>query len=164
MKLKTLFCIGFITIVATIALVACTSKCNNKSAESEAASQEEETAKVINDKDERTFLRSFLDNYLKLNGKAAQELAREHLTQDFYSDYIEKCNNQDNAIDVIFETAPGDKVAKIDSIGKGLEEPSSYIVYVQVMGADKKAYSMQYDMDVVKEEGKYKLNDSEMND
>ena len=164
MKLKTLFCLAIITVVATIALVACTSRSADKSVEREVASQDQETANVINDKDEVTFLRSFLDNYLKLNGKEAQDLAREHLTQDFYSDYIEKCTNQDNAIDVIFETAPGDKVAKIDSIGKGFEEPNSYIVYVQVMGADKKAYSMQYDMDVVKEEGKYKLNDSEMND
>ena len=163
MKLKTIFSLAIITGVA-IALVACTSKTTNKSIETETASQDQDTANVINDKDEVAFLRSFLDNYLKLNGKEAQDLAREHLTQDFYSDYIEKCTNQDNAIDIIFETAPGDKVAKIDSIGKGIEEPSSFIVYVQVMGADNKVFNMQYDMDVVKEEGKYKLNDSEMND
>lgn len=162
MKLKTLLNIAVIACVA-MTLAACANK-SSKSAEPEAASQEQDTARVINDKDEVTFLRTFLDNYLKLGRKEAQGLAREHLTQDFYSVYIEKSNNQDNAIDAIFETAPGDKVAKIDSMGKGIEEPSSFIVYVQVIGADKKAYPMQYDMDVIKVEGKFKLNDSEMND
>ena len=162
MKLKTLSCIAILAGVA-IAIMACTSKAS-KSANSETHNQEQQKATVIDDKDEMTFLHSFLDNYLKLSGKEALDLARAHLSQDFYSDYLEKCTNQDNAIDLIFETAPGDKVEKIDSIGKGIEQPSSFIVYVQVMGSDKKVYAMQYDMDVINQDGKFKLNDSQMND
>ena len=122
------------------------------------------TATVIDNKDEETFLRSFLDSYIKLDDKQAQELARQYLTQDFYSDYIEHCNNQDNAVDVICETAPGDKVEMVETITKGDEDPNSYIVQVQLVGPENKPFPMQYDMTVVKEDGKFKLSDSEVND
>lgn len=156
MKIKVLLIVALIT--TTLA------GCGNKDKNPKMLAQNKATATVIDNKDEETFLRSFLDSYIKLDDKQAQELARQYLTQDFYSDYIEHCNNQDNAVDVICETAPGDKVERVETITKGDEDPNSYIVQVQLVGPENKPFPMQYDMTVVKEDGKFKLSDSEVND
>ncbi|MBR2147116.1 MAG: hypothetical protein IJ925_06825 [Muribaculaceae bacterium] len=156
MKIKVLLIVALIT--TTLA------GCGNKDKSPKMLAQNKATATVIDNKDEETFLRSFLDSYIKLDDKQAQELARQYLTQDFYSDYIEHCNNQDNAVDVICETAPGDKVEMVETITKGDEDPNSYIVQVQLVGPENKPFPMQYDMTVVKEDGKFKLSDSEVND
>jgi ABC-type transporter MlaC component len=52
----------------------------------------------------------------------------------------------------------------VETITKGSEDPNSYIVQVQLVGPENKPFPMQYDMTVVKEDGKFKLSDSEVND
>lgn len=160
MKFKTLFIVAVIAVIA-IGFSACNGKGNNE----QSAKEDTATIQVIDDKDEVTFLRTFLDKYLTLHGKQAQELARKHLTEEFYSDYIENCNNQDNAIDIICEVTLDEKVQRVDTIMKGIEDPTSYVVQVEVKGADGKPFTTQYDMTVVKvEDGTFKLSDSQVND
>ena len=159
MKIRTLFSVAIIA-----ALLIGLTACNGKKNDNQASKQENKKAQVIDDKDEITFLRSFLDQYITLNGKEAQEFAQKHLTQDFYSIYIENCNNQDNAIDVICEVLVGEKVDKIVKIEKGLEDPSSFIVLVMAKDAEGKEFPTHYDMTVVKENGKFKLADSQIVD
>ena len=158
MRFKTIFSIAVVTAIC-IGFVACIGKNGNQ------ASSDTKTAnKVIDNKDEMTFLHTFLDNYLSLSGKEAQELARKHLTEDFYSQYIENVSNQDDAIDLICEVAIDEKVEKVDTIMKGIEDPSSYIVQVEAKGIDGKPFTTQYDMTVVNQDGKFKLSDSQIND
>jgi len=159
MKMKTLICAA---IVAAIAM-GVTSCQGNKSSEHQSKAAAAPAA-VIDNKDEMTFLSTFLGQYLKLSGKEAQELARKHLTEDFYSSYIELCSNKDDAVDLICEVALDEKVEKVDTIMKGMEDPSSYIVRVEVTGVDGKPFSTQYDMTVVNEGGKFKLSDSQIFD
>jgi len=159
MKIK-LFIITAIITVSAIGITSCTGNNDNKQSSTQAEKQEN----VIDNKDEVTFLRTFLDNYIKLTGKQAQELAKKHLTQDFYSAYIENCNNQDNAIDLICELTLNEKVQKIDTIMKGIEDPTSFIVQVQAVDAEGNTFDAQYDMTVVNENGIFKLNDSQVND
>ena len=158
MRLKSFFSIAIIAAIS-IGFVACKGKNGNQS------SGENKTAnKVIDNKDEMTFLHTFLDNYLSLSGKEAQELARKHLTQDFYSQYIENVSNQDDAIDLICEVAIVEKVEKVDTIMKGIEDPTSFIVQVEAKGVDGKPFSAQYDMTVINQDGHFKLSDSQIND
>jgi predicted GH43/DUF377 family glycosyl hydrolase len=159
MKFKTLFIVAVIAVIA-IGFSACNGKGNNE----QSAKEDTATIQVIDNKDEVTFLRTFLDKYLTLHGKQAQELARKHLTEEFYSDYIENCNNQDNAIDIICEVTTNEKVEKVDTIMKGIEDPSSFIVQVQAVDAQGKPFSAQYDMTVVNQGGTFKLGDSQVND
>jgi len=159
MKLNTLFCVVVIMAIS-IGLVGCYGgKSGNNSAKTDNAS-----IQVVDDKDEMTFLRTFLDKYLAVSGKQAQELARKHLTEDFYSRYIELCNNKSDAVDLICEVAIDEKVEKVDTIMKGIEDPTSFIVQVEVTGVDGQPFSTQYDMTVVKENNKFKLGDSQIND
>ncbi len=160
MKFKALLSAAIIAAIV-IGFAACKGN-NNQSQQSSKPSND--TVQVIDDKDEITFLQSFLNNYIQLSGKKAQELARKHLTLDFYSLYIESCNNQDNAIDVICEVQINEKVEKIDKIEKGIEDPSSYIVQIIAKDAEGKEFTQQYDMTVVKEDGKFKLADSQIFD
>ena len=160
MKLKTLLSAAIITALL-IGFVACKSK----KGDDQSSKPEPKEVKVIDDKDEITFLQTFLDNYLQLSGKKAQELAKKHLTPEFYSDYIEGCNNQDDAVDLICNNVLiGEKVEKVDRIVKGSEDPSSFIVQVIVKDAQDKEFTQQYDMSVVKEDNKFKLSDSQIND
>ena len=160
MKSKT-----FITLILSATLMLAITACNgNKGNEASGTTAKNDTTQVIDNKDEVTFLTSFLNCYVKLNGKQAQALAQKHLTQDFYSSYIENCNNQDNAIDVICEVLLGEKVDKIVKIEKGLEDPSSFIVLVMAKDAEGKEFPTHYDMTVVKENGKFKLADSQIVD
>lgn len=159
MKLRTLFCASVVVALA-IGFAACNfSKNGDKSSNEENASTQ-----VIDNKDETTFLNTFLDNYLKLSGKQAQELARKHLTEDFYSRYIELENNKDDAVDLICEVAMGEKVEKVDKIMRGMEAPNSFIVQVEAIGIDGELFTTQYDMTVVNENGKFKLSDSQIFD
>lgn len=159
MKIKTLLFSFALVAFAAFILTSCNGKGGTQ------ASKEEKTAsEVIDNKDEVTFLRTFLDNYLKLHGKQAQELARKHLTEEFYSDYIENCNNQDNAIDMICEVTTNEKVEKVDTIMKGIEDPASFIVQVQAIDAQGKQFTAQYDMTVINQDGIFKLSDSQIND
>ena len=57
-----------------------------------------------------------------------------------------------------------EKVEKVEKIMKGEEAPNSFIVQVEVKGVDGEPYTMQYDMTVVKENGKFKLSDSQIFD
>ena len=161
MKLKALLSIAIITAIA-VSFAACNGNKDNK----QSSSKEKTTSQVVDDKDEITFLQTFLDNYLQLHGKQAQELARKHLTQEFYSDYIEYCNNQDNAIDLICECEAqiGEKVEKVDTIMNGIEDPSIFVVQVIARDAQNKDFPIQYAMTVVKEDNKFKLSDSQIND
>ncbi|MBO4723662.1 MAG: hypothetical protein J5629_12155 [Muribaculaceae bacterium] len=159
MKIRTLLSAAIIA-----ALLIGVSACKCKKDENQSSKPSKETIQVVDNKDEVTFLQDFLDNYIKLSGKEAQELARKHLTADFYSTYIENCNNQDNAIDVICEVLTSEKVEKIDRIEKGSEDPSSFIVQVIAKDAEGKEFTQQYDMTVVKEDGKFKLADSQIYD
>lgn len=163
MKLKTLLSAAIIAALL-IGITAC--KC--KKDEKQASKPSSETIQSVDNedeiKDEITFLQTFLDKYIALSGKEAQEFAREHLTEDFYSTYIENRNNQDNAIDVICEVQTGEKVQKIDRIEKGSEDPTSYIVQVIATDAEGNEFTTQYDMTVVKENGKFKLADSQIYD
>ena len=122
MKIKVLLIVALIT--TTLA------GCGNKDKSPKMLAQNKATATVIDNKDEETFLRSFLDSYIKLDDKQA----------------------------------PGDKVEMVETITKGDEDPNSYIVQVQLVGPENKPFPMQYDMTVVKEDGKFKLSDSEVND
>ena len=158
MKLKTLFSVAIIIAIA-IGFASCNGKKGEQSTKDVTA-----TSQVIDNKDEMTFLHSFLDKYLTLSGKEAQELAKNHLTEDFYSRYIELCSNKDDAVDLICEVAMEEKVEKVDSIMKGIEDPSSFIVQVEVTGVDGKPFTTQYDMTVVNENGKFKLSDSQIFD
>lgn len=159
MKIKSLLFSFALVAFASLIFTSCNGKGNSQ------ANKEEKTAnEVIDNKDEVTFLRTFLDNYLKLHGKQAQELARKHLTEEFYSDYIENCNNQDNAIDMICEVATNEKVEKLDTIMKGIENPASFIVQVQAVDAQGKQFTAQYDMTVINKDGIFKLSDSQIND
>ncbi len=144
-----------------LAITACN---GNKGNEASGTTAKSDTTQVIDNKDEVTFLTSFLDSYVKLNGKQAQALAQKHLTQDFYSSYIENCNNQDNAIDLICDVMTSEKVQRVDTIMKGIEDPQSFIVQVDVKDADGKVFQAQYDMTVVNENGHFKLADSQPND
>ena len=161
MKRKTLISIALIVALA-IGFVACNGNKNN----GQSGSNDKTASQVVDNKDEITFLRTFLDNYLQLHGKQAQELARKHLTQEFYSDYIEYCNNQDNAIDLICECEAqlGEKVEKVDTIMKGIEEPNIFVTQVIARDAEGKDFTIQYAMTVVKEDNKFKLSDSQIND
>lgn len=159
MKLKTLF-IAIIIATISIGFVSCN---GNKNSE-QSSKDESASTQVIDNKDETTFLNTFLGNYLKLSGKQAQELARKHLTEDFYSRYIELCSNKDDVVDLICEVAMDEKVEKVDTIMKGIEDPSSFIVQVEVTGVDGKPFTTQYDMTVVNENGKFKLSDSQIFD
>ena len=159
MKLKTSLSLALIAALL-IGVAAC--KCKKDEQQSSKASRE--TIQVIDNKDEITFLQTFLENYITLSGKEAREFARMHLTQDFYSTYIENCNNQDNAIDVICEVQTNEKVERIDRIEKGSEDPASYIVQVIAKDAEGNEFTQQYDMTVVKENGKFKLADSQIYD
>lgn len=159
MKLKTLF---IATIIATILIGFASCNCNKNSEQS--SKDESASTQVIDNKDETTFLNTFLGNYLNLSGKQAQELARKHLTEDFYSRYIELCSNKDDVVDLICEVAMDEKVEKVDTIMKGIEDPSSFIVQVEVTGVDGKPFTTQYDMTVVNENGKFKLSDSQIFD
>lgn len=150
---------------AAIALVACNGgKENNNGSNQASTSMAASDKQVVDNSDEVTFLKSFLNNYIKLNGKPAQELARKHLTEEFYSRYIELCNNKSDAVDLILEVAIDEKVEKIDTIMKGIEDPSSYIVRVEATGTDGQPFNTQYDMTVVKENGKCKLGGSQIVD
>lgn len=161
MKLKYIIAAAVLSTI-TIWGISCTGSSGDKQSTKQAT---DSTLHVIDNKDEMTFLRTFLDNYIQLNGKQAQELARKHLTQEFYSNYIENCNNQDNAIDLICEVTLDEKVQRVDTIMKGIEDQSSYIVQVEVKGSDGKPFTAQYDMTVIKsEEGTFKLSDSQVND
>ncbi len=159
MKFKKL--LSFALIAAIVLGLA---SCKNKKDDSQTSKPSKEAVEIIDNKDEITFLHSFLEHYIKLSGKEAQELARKHLTQDFYSTYIENCNNQDNTIDVICEVLTSEKVEKIDTIEKGSEDPTSYIVQVTAKDAQGNEFTTQYDMTVVKEGGKFKLADSQIYD
>ena len=160
MKSKT-----FITLILSATLMLAITACNgNKGNEASGTTAKNDTTQVIDNKDEVTFLTSFLDSYVKLNGKQAQALAQKHLTQDFYSSYIENCNNQDNAIDLICDVMTSEKVQRVDTIMKGIEDPQSFIVQVDVKDADGKMFQAQYDMTVVNENGHFKLADSQPND
>lgn len=159
MKIKTLLSAAIIAAIL-IGVTAC--KC--KKDEDKSSKPSVETTQAIDNKDEITFLQSFLENYIKLSGKEAQEFARKYLTEDFYSTYIENCNNQDNTIDVICEVLTSEKVEKIDRIEKGSEDPTSYIVQVTAKDAQGNEFTTQYDMTVVKEGGKFKLADSQIYD
>ena len=158
MKLKTLLSVAIIAAIA-IGLASCNGKKGEQSTKDETPASQ-----VIDNKDEMTFLHSFLDKYLTLSGKEAQELAKNHRTEDFYSRYIELCSNKDDAVDLICEVAMEEKVEKVDSIMKGIEDPSSFIVQVEVTGVDGKPFTTQYDMTVVNENGKFKLSDSQIFD
>lgn len=157
MKLKTLFFTAIIVAIA-IGFAACNGNKNNTQTSNDATNQ------VVDNKDEVTFLKTFLDKYITLSNKQAQDLARQHLTEDFYSRYIELCNNKDDKVDLIMEMALDEKVEKVDTIMKGVEDPSSFIVQVEVAGPDGETFSSQYDMTVVNENGKFKLSDSQIND
>lgn len=161
MKLKTLLSIAIVAALV-IGFAACKGDKNN----GQSTSGDKNASQVVDDKDEITFLQTFLDNYLRLHGKEARELARKHLTQDFYSDYIENCNNQDNAIDLICECEAqlGEKVEKVDTIMKGIEEPNIFVTQVIARDAEGKDFTIQYAMTVVKEDNKFKLSDSQIND
>lgn len=159
MRIKTLLSAAIIA-----ALLIGITACKGKKDERQSSKPSVEEIKAIDDKDEITFLQTFLENYITLSGKQAQEFARRYLTEDFYSTYIEKCNNQDNSIDVICEVLTSEKVEKIDKIEKGSEDPSSFIVQVVAKDAEGKEFTTQYDMTVVKENGKFKLADSQIND
>lgn len=163
MKLRYL-----IAVVATALMATGIISCNgNKGGETQQSNAPvaDTTSQVIDNKDEVTFLTTFLGNYIKLEGKQAQELARKHLTQEFYSAYLESCNNQDNAIDLICEVTLEEKVQRVDTIMKGIEAPESYIVQMEVKGADGMMFTTQYDMSVVKgDDGTFKLSDSQVND
>ncbi len=159
MKIKTLLIAAIIAALLT-GFTAC--KC--KKDENQSSKPSKETIQVVDNKDEVTFLQDFLEHYIKLSGKEAQELARKHLTASFYSTYIENCNNQDNAIDVICEVLTSEKVEKIDTIMKGSEDPSSFIVQIIAKDAEGKEFTQQYDMTVVKQDGKFKLDDSQIYD
>ena len=159
MKIKTLLSAAIIAAIL-IGVTAC--KC--KKDEDKSSKPSVETIQAIDNKDEITFLQSFLENYIKLSGKEAQEFARKYLTEDFYSTYIENCNNQDNTIDVICEVLTSEKVEKIDRIEKGSEDPTSFIVQVIAKDAEGKEFTAQYDMTVVNENGKFKLADSQIYD
>ena len=157
MKLKTLFFTAVIVAIA-VGFVACNGNKNSTQSIKHAPSQ------VVDNKDEVTFLKTFLDKYITLSDKQAHELARQYLTEDFYSRYIELCNNKSDAVDLICELAIDEKVEKVDTIMKGIEDPSSFIVQVEVAGPDGETFSSQYDMTVVNENGKFKLSDSQIND
>ena len=159
MKLKTLLTAALIAAIS-IGFASCDGNKNNE----QSSKEEAPTSQVIDNKDEMTFLHSFLDKYLTLSGKDAQELAKSHLTEDFYSRYIEQCSNKNDAVDLIMELAIDEKVEKIDTIMKGIEDPRSFIVQIEAKGVDGKPFSTQYDMTVVNENGKYKLGDSQIND
>lgn len=163
MKLKTLLSAAIIAALL-IGITAC--KC--KKDEKQSSKPSNETIQSVDNedeiKDEITFLQTFLEKYITLSGKEAQEFARMHLTEDFYSLYIENCNNQDNAIDVICEVQTSEKVEKIDRIEKGSEDPTSFIVQVIAKDAEGNEFTTQYDMTVVKEDGKFKLADSQIYD
>lgn len=159
MKLKTLLSAA---IIASLFLGVSACKC--KKDEEQSSKPSDETTQVIDNKDEITFLQTFLEKYITLSGKEAQEFARMHLTGDFYSTYIENCNNQDNAIDVICEVQTSEKVEKIDRIEKGSEDPTSFIVQVIAKDAEGNEFTTQYDMTVLKEDGKLKLADSQIYD
>ena len=154
----------FISAVIIAAIFIGFSACKDKKSDEQSSKPEPKEAQVIDNKDEITFLQSFLEKYITLSGKEAQNLAREHLTKDFYSDYIENCNNQDNAIDMICEVQTSEKVEKIDRIEKGSEAPDSFIVQVIAKDAEGNEFTTQYDMTVVKEDGKFKLADSQIYD
>ncbi len=159
MKIRTLLSAAIIAAIL-IGVAAC--KC--KKDEDKSSKPSVETIQAIDNKDEITFLRSFLENYITLSGKEAQEFARKYLTEDFYSTYIENCNNQDNTIDVICEVLTSEKVEKIDRIEKGSEDPTSFIVQVIAKDAEGKEFTTQYDMTVVNENSKFKLADSQIYD
>ena len=150
--------------VALVAIAIGIAACNMNKRDNALSGTDNASILVVDDKDEMTFLRTFLDKYLALSGKQAQELAKEHLTTEFYSDYIEQCSNKDDAIDLICEVAMGEKVNKVEKIEKGIESPSSFIVKVEATGVDGEPFSTQYDMNVVNENGKFKLSDSQIND
>ena len=152
-----------IRLIAVVALIVATVACNNKK-NSDSGEKLATPQQVVDNKDEVTFLKTFLDLYFTLNGKDAQELAKKHLTTDFYSSYIENCNNADNAIDLICETTLSEKVQKVDTIYNGIEAPDSYIVQVEILDGEGQPFSAQYDMTVVKEGNSYKLSDSQPND
>lgn len=158
MRMKSIFLAAAFVAIA-IGFAACSM---NKSGD--ASARKDNASKVIDNKDEMTFLRTFLDKYLSLSGKQAQELAKENLTTEFYSDYIEQCSNKDDAVDLICEVAMGEKVNKVEKIEKGIEDPGSFIVQVEATGLDGEPFSTQYDMTLVKENGKFKLSDSQIND
>ena len=159
MRTKTLLSVAII-VALLIGITAC--KC--KKDENQSSKPSTEAIQAIDNKDEITFLQTFLENYITLSGKEAQEFARKYLTEDFYSTYIENCNNQDNTIDVICEVLTSEKVEKIDKIEKGFEDPTSFIVQVVARDAEGKEFTTQYDMTVVKENGKFKLADSQIYD
>ena len=159
MKLKT-----FLSVTIIAALLIGVSACKCKKDDNQSSKPSNETIQVLDNKDEISFLKSFLENYITLSGKEAQEFAKKYLTEDFYSTYIEKCNNQDNAIDVICEVLNSEKVEKIDRIEKGSEDPTSFIVQVIAKDAEGNEFTTQYDMTVVKEDGKFKLADSQIFD
>lgn len=159
MKIRTLLSAAIIAAIL-IGVAAC--KC--KKDEDKSSKPSVETIQAIDNKDEITFLQSFLENYITLSGKEAQDFARKYLTEDFYSTYIENCNNQDNTIDVICEVLTSEKVEKIDRIEKGSEDPTSFIVQVIAKDAEGKEFTTQYDMTVVNEGGKFKLADSQIFD
>lgn len=157
MKLKS-----FLIIAIVIATVLGIASCKNKGDSTESKKEDSTAAQVIDDKDEITFLKTFLDNYLQLSGKKAQEFAKKYLTPEFYSSYIEGCNNQDDAVDLICDhVLIGEKVEKVDRIEKGSEDPSSFVVQVIVKDNQGKEFTQQYDMTVVKTDGKFKLDDSQ---
>lgn len=160
MKLKTLTCLAIIVATA-IGFASCN---NNKSSEQNAAKQSATQHDIIDSKDEITFLKTFLDKYLTLSGKPARELARQHLSEEFYSRYIEMCNNKSDAVDLICEVAIDEKVERVDTIMKGIEAPDSYIVRVEATGVDGEPFTTQYDMTVSNEGGKFKLSDSQIVD
>ena len=159
MKVKTFLSLAIIAATAII-FTACNGKSEQQSAQVSSAPSET----IVDNKDETTFLSTFLEKYITLSDKQAQDLARQYLTEDFYSRYIEQCSNKDDAVDLIMELAIDEKAEKIDTIMKGIEDPSSFIVQIEAKGVDGKPFSTQYDMTVVNENGKYKLGDSQIND
>lgn len=159
MRIKNIFFAATLVAIA-IGIASC-----SMSKSRDASDNKDNAAiQVVDNKDEMTFLRSFLDKYLALSGKQAQELAKKHLTTEFYSDYIEQCSNKDDAVDLICEVTMGEKVNKVEKIEKGIEDPGSFIVQVEATGIDGEPFSTQYDMTVVKENGKFKISDSQIND
>jgi len=165
MKLKY-----FLIIAIVASLVIGIVSCKNKGDNSESEENDSTATKVIEDKwdttdkDEITFLQTFLDQYLQLSGKDATEFAKKHLTAEFYSKYIESSNNQDDPVDLICEVLTSEKVEKVDRIEKGSEAPESFIVQFVIKDSQGNEFTQQYDMTVVKEDGKFKLADSQIYD
>lgn len=143
--------------------------CKGKKGDEQSSKSKNDSIQVSDNKveikDEITFLQTFLNKYITLSGKEAQEFARKNLTEEFYSEYYESCNNQDNAEDLILNVLIDEKVEKIDRIEKGSEDPTSFLVYVTAKDSQGNEFNPPpFDMKVIKEDGNFKLADSEIYD